>query len=1237
MNKNLFFTLLTTLLTTFSTTIFGQTPFVHWNFGTNQPNANYTTNYVNQNSVRLSDISSKADISNFVVTGGRGLQADSDHRSSGWPVSRSENTYMEFSITAKNEYTFENDVLKLDLSTLVDDLTTSPRNILVKYRWGTTGSFSNAGQAITGINDLTTGPTLVSRTIARPGNVTTQKLTIRLHVYGGSTGIIRVRDVKLTSASDLKLNVFDKPVVKKQTKTDFAYGTLMRDTFQASNFPTSWNISAEDQAVLQGYGILIDTKTGALSGQVSEVGSTTISVSATNVLGQGLPELFTFNFIKANQVLIEMPNETKYGFVYDLLELPNTTINESNTSFEANTISYTSSNPDVAIVSGGQLLYLSEGVATISYVINDELSDYYNSNLENGEFEVVVSRKEQRLDDLVDLVKVYGDNPIELPLTTNDGVVLSYSTSDASVATIEGNILTINGAGEAIINASNEGDIEFLPFETSVNLVVKQADQKILPALTDISGYIYDEVNLPKFTVAGDAITYSKIDGTAIDLVANKIINKEVGSGTVKAVVAENRNYKAYESTFTVTVSNPYAVAGEYKGEGIFALVTKVTDLVDGYYVITNETSEYLMSIGRNNNETAGYFLPKLSNVDNRNLIVNPLITNVWEIKSNGNGRTISNATTGTELFVSWATGDGVTLANALTDNTKWTFNFQNGKFTVNNIANSSKQLSYDASLSGFAAFDNGNKQALKLFKLTNTTIWDGQTWSIGEPNSTLEAILMGDLVNASSYIKAKNIKVGKDVIVPSGTVLEVEENIEVADNFKLTFEPEAYFLQNNADAINVGNVVYKVRSQNMMRNDMSHWSSPVIGQHIRAFSPGTLYNRFWTYNENTSLYKTIFSSNTATDKLFEAGKGIAMRVKFDIPADYNEPTIGEFNGQLFNGDLTVSVTKNKDGYNLIGNPYPSPIGITEFFEENTDVEKIFIWTPYFKVGSADFDNNYITITKAGTISPREGAIVMNEIAAGQGFFVQTANQGIISFNNSMRKANPTAFQRVANENNRYWIGLSKGNSKSNQILVSYDSESTNGVDHQYDAESVENGATRLYSLIEGKKYSIQSRLSHTDVNEAVILGYTTDESGRLTLDIDQLEGVFNNGETVYLNDKDLNIQHDLTSSSYTFDTTAGEFNDRFEIVYASKSLSTTPEVTNSNEVKVYQTGNLTYVVSDNGLIDSIDVVDVSGRLIKSDKSLNQNKVQLNLTSGVYYLKIKLNTDKIISVKALVK
>ena len=112
---------------------------------------------------------------------------------------------------------------------------------------------------------------------------------------------------------------------------------------------------------------------------------------------------------------------------------------------------------------------------------------------------------------------------------------------------------------------------------------------------------------------------------------------------------------------------------------------------------------------------------------------------------------------------------------------------------------------------------------------------------------------------------------------------------------------------------------------------------------------------------------------------------------------------------------------------------------------------------------------------------------------------------------------------------------------------------------------------------------------------------------------------------------------HNLTESPYIFDSEIRKFDDRFEIVYNSKSLSTTPEVTSSNEVKVYQTGNLTYVISEDKLINEIEVLDVSGRFIRSEKSINKNKVQLVLQSGVYFVKLKLNNNDPKAVKVLVK
>ena len=59
------------------------------------------------------------------------------------------------------------------------------------------------------------------------------------------------------------------------------------------------------------------------------------------------------------------------------------------------------------------------------------------------------------------------DGPFSLNATASSGLTVSYSSSDAAVATISGNTVTITGIGSATITASQAGDATYLP--TSLN------------------------------------------------------------------------------------------------------------------------------------------------------------------------------------------------------------------------------------------------------------------------------------------------------------------------------------------------------------------------------------------------------------------------------------------------------------------------------------------------------------------------------------------------------------------------------------------------------------------------------------------------------------------------------------------------------------------------------------------------------------------------------------------------
>src|SRR5690606_35640714 len=142
-----------------------------------------------------------------------------------------------------------------------------------------------------------------------------------------------------------------------------------------------------------------------------------------------------------------------------------------------------------------------------------------------------------------------------------------------------------------------------------------------------------------------------------------------------------NANWNALSQTITVTVTETSTV---YNGVGVFEKITSEDDLTDGYYVITNETGAFLMTNGRSGSATTGFFVSADSDALSV-YIVNPTVSNVWKIETNGDGKTIYNEEI--EKYVGWSSGNSASIEDAPADTNRWTFTYADNKFTVNNVA----------------------------------------------------------------------------------------------------------------------------------------------------------------------------------------------------------------------------------------------------------------------------------------------------------------------------------------------------------------------------------------------------------------------------------------------------------------------------------------------------------------------------------------------------------------------
>ncbi|MGB6268192.1 MAG: hypothetical protein WBF67_04205, partial [Olleya sp.] len=337
------------------------------------------------------------------------------------------------------------------------------------------------------------------------------------------------------------------------------------------------------------------------------------------------------------------------------------------------------------------------------------------------------------------------------------------------------------------------------------------------------------------------------------------------------------------------------------------------------------------------------------------------------------------------------------------------------------------------------------------------------------------------------------------------------------------------------------------------------------------------------------------------------------------------------FEGTLNNGNINVPVVRNDgsnsssavpdNNWNFIGNPYPSAIDVDLFFLTNqwsitnttaTLDGSIYLWSQNTAPSDTNNGNqnvnfsgaDYAVINGMGESAGGDGITPSRHISSGQGFFVRfveddlrTSSTGNVVFNNAMRvRANNTQFFRTSNVSNssndeddedliqieKLRLNLTSDNGVFNQILIGYHTNATNDFDGAY-FDASKNLSTNTYvslgSLIENNPnlFAIQGRaISSLGLDEIVKLAFLTniDVPTIYTISINNIEGDFLNNNTIYLKDNLLSTIHDLSSSDYNFTSSAGTFNDRFEVVFNNASLSTNDFALNENNLAIIELDN---------------------------------------------------------------
>lgn len=484
------------------------------------------------------------------------------------------------------------------------------------------------------------------------------------------------------------------------------------------------------------------------------------------------------------------------------------------------------------------------------------------------------------------------------------------------------------------------------------------------------------------------------------------------------------------------------------------------------------------------------------------------------------------------------------------------------------------------------------------------TTTWNGSIWDNGVPTSTSKAIIAGNFTAIADLSACSLDITGTAVVsVPTGFNFNISGAVTVSNTASLTFENNANLIQQGTTNTNTGNVVVKRNSSPLMRLDYSLWSSPVASQKLLDFSPATTATRFYTYNTTTNFYNTVASPSTTN---FADACGYLVRMPNNHPIT---PTIwnGVFSGVPNNGTINYTMIDGGVGFrfNLVGNPYPSPINMAQFVTDNTNITgTLYFW----RKTNNPISPSYCTWT-AGTFTSNGEAQVVDPIGiiqTGQGFFVEANGTGTaLTFKNSQRIGNTVGqfFKTKAVERNRIWLNATNTSGAFSQMAVGYITDATQGVD-AFDGKYYNDGAIALNSILNNTDYVIQGRALPFDANDVVPMSFSATTAGNYSIAIDHVDGLFLGSQSILLVDKLTGTETDLKAGAYTFTAATGADKTRFSLKY-QKNLGINTPVFDENNVTIYKNKGTIQIISTVVTIANVKIFDIQGRLLFEKSKVN--------------------------------
>ena len=387
-------------------------------------------------------------------------------------------------------------------------------------------------------------------------------------------------------------------------------------------------------------------------------------------------------------------------------------------------------------------------------------------------------------------------------------------------------------------------------------------------------------------------------------------------------------------------------------------------------------------------------------------------------------------------------------------------------------------------------------------------------------------------------------------------------------------------------------------------------------------------------YNPFISNYKVPTTPNLTVARGYQAN--IATGVTVDL------------NGTLNNGNQSIAVTNSGGaGYNLIGNPYPSPISWTAlhgFGTNNTFLNS----EVQFDIPIGQYEGSFASYTAAG-VSNNGGK---DSIACMQGFFVRTAVGGTVTMNNTVRWDTDTRFFKTqatkGAKDGLVRVALRK-DGIMDETTIYFQEGATPAYDASFDAgklHKINSKYSTLYSYNENveagkEEYFSINGLGSFDTEQKLPLAMNIVTDGEYEITLRDMK-YFHSKHEIYLYDSLTDSLHNLRAEGdYKFVSTKGTEIKRFVLLFKTDAnadffenerVMVYPNPTPnefSYSLKTAREGNYT-----------IRLFDATGRIILEENKIKEGAFlegTINLekhASGLYLLQVS-DAEKTTTVRVV--